>query len=93
MSKLSPYIFFKSGTKSRLFLTGAAQEFSFEAYLIYVEGGNSRRTPLIGKRTIYELETLHVSSIFTPHIIQRLGNLAKGAHPNGFHQLFKDVFS
>ena len=26
--------------------------------------------------TIYELETLHVSSILPPHIIQRLGNLA-----------------
>jgi hypothetical protein len=74
-------------------MSKAAQEFSFEAYLLYAEGENSRRTPLIGKRTIYELETLHVSSIFTPHIIQRLSNLAKGTHPNGFHQLFKDVFS
>ena len=71
----------------------AAQEFSFETHLSYVEDGNSRRTPLIGKRTIYELETLHVSSILPPHIIQRLSNLAKGAHPNGLHQLFKDVFS
>jgi len=71
----------------------AAQEFSFEAYLSYVEDGNSRRTPLIGKRTIYELETLHVSSILSPHIIQRLGNLAQGAHLNSLHQFFKDVFS
>jgi len=92
MSKLSPYIFFKSDTKSRLFLTGAAQEFSFEAYLMYFKGGNSRRTPLIGKRTIYELKTLHVSSILPPHIIQRLGNLAQGTHLHGLHQLFKDVF-
>jgi len=28
-----------------------------EAYLKYVEGGNPRRTPRIGKRAIYELET------------------------------------
>lgn len=74
-------------------MSKAAQEFSFDTYLSYVEDGNSPRTPLIGKRTIYELETLHVSSILPSHIIQRLGNLAKGAHPNGLHQLFKDVFS
>jgi hypothetical protein len=74
-------------------MSKAAQEFSFEAYLSYVEDGNSRRTPLIGKRTIYELETLHVSSILPPHIIQRLGNLAQGAYLNGLHQFFKDVFS
>jgi hypothetical protein len=42
--------------------------------------------------TTYELETLHVSSIFSPHIIQRLGNLAQGTHLHGLHQLFKDVF-
>ena len=42
--------------------------------------------------TIYELETLHVSSIFSPYIIQRLGNLAQGTHLHGLHQLFKDVF-
>ena len=73
-------------------MSKTAQEFSSEAYLSYVEDGNSRRTLLIGKRTIYELETLHVSSIFTPHIIQRLGNLAQSAHLNGLHQFFKDVF-
>ncbi len=31
----------------------AAQGFLPEAYLKYVEGGNPRRTPLIGKITIY----------------------------------------
>jgi hypothetical protein len=34
-------------------MSKAAQEFSLEAYLKYVEGGNPRRTPLMGKRTIY----------------------------------------
>ena len=74
-------------------MSKTAQKFSSEAHLSYVEDGNSRRMPLIGKRTIYELETLHVSSIFPPHIIQRLGNLAQGADPYGLHQLFKDIFS
>ena len=35
----------------------AAQGFLPEAYLKYVEGENPRRTPRIGKRAIYELET------------------------------------
>ena len=74
-------------------MSKTAQEFSSEAYLSYVEDKNSRRTPLIGKRAIYELETLHVSSILPPHIIQGLGNLAQGAHFNGLHQCFKDIFS
>lgn len=91
MSKLSPFNFLNQIRNPVCFLTGAVQEFLSEAYLWYVEDGNSRRTPLIGKRTIYELETLHVSSIFTPHIIQRLGNLAQGAHFDGLHQFFKDV--
>lgn len=73
-------------------MSKTAQEFSSEAYLSYVEDVNSRRTPLIGKRAIYALETLHVSSILPPHIIQRLGNLAQGAHLNGLHQFFKDIF-
>jgi hypothetical protein len=35
----------------RIFLLNkAAQEFSSEAYLLYVEDGNSRRTQPIGKR-------------------------------------------
>jgi len=34
-------------------MSKAAQGFSPEAYLKYVEGGNPRRTPLIGKITIY----------------------------------------
>jgi hypothetical protein len=42
--------------------------------------------------TIYELETLHVSSILPSHIIQGLGNLAQGTQLNGLHQLFKNVF-
>jgi hypothetical protein len=92
MSKLSPFIF-RLDTKSRLFLTGAAQEFSSEAYFSYVEDKNSRRTPLFGKRAIYDLETLHVSPILPPHIIQGLGNLTQGAHFNGLHQFFKDIFS
>jgi len=35
-------------------MSKAAQGFLPEAYLKYVKGGNPRRTPLIGKRTIYE---------------------------------------
>ena len=38
----------------------AAQDFLPSAYLKYVEGGKSRRTQLIGKRTINRLETLAV---------------------------------
>ena len=34
-------------------MSKAAQGFSPEAYLKYVEGGNPRRTPLIGKIAIY----------------------------------------
>lgn len=74
-------------------MSKTAQEFSLEAYYSYVEDGNSRRTPLIGKRTIYELETLHVPPILPPHIIQRLGNLSQGADLNGLHQFFKNIFS
>jgi hypothetical protein len=33
-------------------MSKAAQDFSPEAYLKYVEGGKLRRTQLIGKRTI-----------------------------------------
>lgn len=73
-------------------MSKAAQDLSSEAYLSQIEDRNLRRTPLIGKRTIYELETLHVSSILPSHVIQRLGNLAKGTHLNGLHQRFKDVF-
>lgn len=85
--------FIKSDTKSRLFLTGAAQEFSPEAYLLYVEVGNSRKTRLIGKRAIYEPETLHVPAILPPHIIQCLGNLSQGADLNGLHKFGKDIIS
>jgi len=35
-------------------MSKAAQGFSLEAYSKYVEGKNPRRTPLIGKRAIYE---------------------------------------
>ncbi len=35
-------------------MSKAAQEFLPEAYCLYVEGGNSRRTPLIEKRAISE---------------------------------------
>jgi hypothetical protein len=35
-------------------MSKTAQGFSPEAYLKYVEGGNPRRTPLIGKRAISE---------------------------------------
>jgi hypothetical protein len=35
-------------------MSKAAQGFSTEAYFKYVEGGNPRRTPLIGKIAIYE---------------------------------------
>ena len=38
----------------------AAQDFAPEAYLKYVEGGKSRRTQDIGKRTRYRLKTLAV---------------------------------
>ena len=72
-------------------MSNAAQKFSYEAYFSYVEDRNWRRTPLIGKSTIYELKTLHVSSIFAPHIIQRLGNLTQGTHFNGLHQFFKNI--
>jgi len=34
-------------------MSKAAQGFLPEAYLKYVEGGNPRRTPLIGKIAIY----------------------------------------
>ncbi len=34
-------------------MSKAAQGFSPEAYLKHVEGGNPRRTPLIGKIAIY----------------------------------------
>ncbi len=34
-------------------MSKAAQGFSPEAYFMYVEGGNPRRTPLIGKTAIY----------------------------------------
>jgi hypothetical protein len=34
-------------------MSKAAQGFSPEAYFSYVEGGNPRRTPLIGKIAIY----------------------------------------
>jgi hypothetical protein len=34
-------------------MSKAAQGFSPEAYFKYVEGGNPRRTPLIGKIAIY----------------------------------------
>jgi len=34
-------------------MSKAVQGFSPEAYFLYVEGGNPRRTPLIGKIAIY----------------------------------------
>jgi len=34
-------------------MSKAAQGFLPEAYFLYVEGGNPRRTPLIGKIAIY----------------------------------------
>jgi len=34
-------------------MSKAAQGFSSEAYVQYIEGGNPRRTPLIGKIAIY----------------------------------------
>ena len=34
-------------------MSKAAQGFLTEAYFLYVEGGNPRRTPLIGKIAIY----------------------------------------
>jgi hypothetical protein len=34
-------------------MSKAAQGFSPEAYFLYVEDGNPRRTPLIGKIAIY----------------------------------------
>jgi hypothetical protein len=34
-------------------MSKAAQGFSPEVYFLYVEGGNPRRTPLIGKIAIY----------------------------------------
>ena len=74
-------------------MSKAAQGFSSEAYLLYVEDGNPRRTQLIGKRTIYELKTLHISSILPPHIIQCLGNLTQGTHFNGLHQFFKNIIT
>jgi hypothetical protein len=42
-------------------MSKAAQGFSPEAYLKYVEGENPRRTPLIGKIAIYgwKLNNIH----------------------------------
>ena len=41
-------------------MSKAAQDFAPEACLKYVEGGKSRRTQDIGKRTSYRLKTLAV---------------------------------
>jgi hypothetical protein len=41
-------------------MSKAAQGFSTEAYFKYVEGGNPRRTPLIGKITIYGWKPVNV---------------------------------
>jgi hypothetical protein len=41
-------------------MSKAAQGFSPEAYYMYVEGGNPRRTPIIGKIAIYEWKLLSV---------------------------------
>jgi len=49
-------------------MSKAAQGFVPEAYLKYVEGGNPRRTPLIGKRTIYGWKLRSVIGI-NPDII------------------------
>ena len=43
----------------------AAQGFSPEAYLKYVEGGNPRRMPLIGKIAIYVEEKRACNSYVT----------------------------
>ena len=44
-----------SDQKWAIFLMNkAAQEFLSEAYFLYVEGENSRRTPLVRKRAIYD---------------------------------------
>ena len=49
-------------------MSKAAQGFSPEAYLKYVEGGNPRRTPLIGKIAIYEWK-LAGSSVYVLNIL------------------------
>jgi len=41
-------------------MSKAAQGFSPEAYLKYVEGGNPRRTPLMGKIAIYGWKLVRV---------------------------------
>jgi hypothetical protein len=48
-------------------MSKAAQGFSSEAYFLYVEGGNPRRTPLIGKIAIYgwKLIKIFVANIKT----------------------------
>ena len=46
-------------------MSKAAQGFSPEAYLKYVEGGNPRRTPLIGKIAIYGWKLVMVCLIDT----------------------------
>ena len=45
-------------------MSKAAQGFSPEAYLKYVEGGNPRRTPLIGKIAIYGWKLINCSPSF-----------------------------
>ena len=49
-------------------MSKAAQGFSPEAYLKYVEGGNPWRTPLIGKIAIYEWK-LAGSSVYVLNIL------------------------
>jgi hypothetical protein len=57
-------------------MSKAAQGFSPEAYLKYVEGGNPRRTPLIGKIAVYgwKLDNIIKSpSFMISEILQNLG--------------------
>jgi hypothetical protein len=49
-------------------MSKAAQGFVPEAYFKYVEGINPRRTPLIGKRTIYGWKLGSVVGVY-PYII------------------------
>jgi hypothetical protein len=42
-------------------MSKAAQGFSPEAYLKYVEGGNPRRTPLIGEIAIYGWKLIKIA--------------------------------
>ncbi len=66
-------------------MSKAAQGFFPRRTYKYAAGKNPRRTQRIGKIAIYGWKHLHVAPILSPHIIQRLGNLAQGAYLDGFH--------